>query len=86
MTALFLALAQFLMAPKGKGLIATKPTLAAMVTPVALMFFFGLIIEGKMTLEEVGWWLLIFCGGLIGAAAASICGKRTVRRERLNVH
>jgi hypothetical protein len=79
MTALYLALAQFLLAPKGKGLIATRPTLVAMVTPVALMFFFALIIEGKMTLEEVGWWLLICCGGLIGVAAASICGKRAVR-------
>jgi hypothetical protein len=86
MTALYLALAQFLLATKGKGLIATRPTLVAMVTPVALFFLLALIIEGKMTLEEVGWWLLICCGGLVGAAAASICRKRAVRRERPNVH
>jgi hypothetical protein len=85
MTALYLALAQFMLAPKGMGLIATRPTLVAMLTPVALIFFLALIIEAKMTLQEVGWWFFICSGGLMGAAAASLCGKRAVRRERRNV-
>jgi hypothetical protein len=31
-TALYLALAQFLLAPKGKGFVTTRPTLVAMVS------------------------------------------------------
>ena len=87
MAALYLALAQFLLAPKGKGLIATRPTLVAMVTPVVLMFLLALIVESHADIgSQAGWWLLICCGGLIGAAAAAICGKRAVRREQPNVH
>jgi hypothetical protein len=45
LTALYLALAQFLLAPKGKGFVATRPTLAAMLTPVAFLFLLALVAE-----------------------------------------
>lgn len=84
-TALYLALAQFLLAPKGKGFVATRPTLVAMLIPVVLMFLVALLAEKHADVaSQTGWWLLICCGGLIGAAAASICGKRVLRRQEPN--
>lgn len=80
--ALYLALAQFLLAPKNKGFGATRPTLIAMLLPVALFFFVALANETHANVAgQTGWWLLIGCGGVIGAAAASVCGKRALRRE-----
>ena len=78
LTAVYLALAQFLLAPKGRGFVATRPTLLAMVTPVAIIFLLSLSIEKHANVAgEAGWWLLLGCGGLIGALAASIFGKRS---------
>jgi len=86
-TALYLALAQFLLAPKGKGFVATRPTLVAMVSPVALTFVLSLLTERHADVaSQTGWWFLICCGGLIGAAAASLCGKRVLRREGRNAN
>lgn len=86
-TALYLALAQFLLAPKGEGFIATRPTLVAMLIPVALMFLLALLIEKHANIAgQAGWWLLICCGGLVGAAAASICGKSVIHQQEPHAH
>jgi hypothetical protein len=83
-SALYLALAQFLLAPKGKGFDATKPTLVAMVAPVVLMFLLAGAIEKNANIaDQTFGWFLICCGGMFGAIAASVCGKRVQRQEEL---
>jgi len=82
MTFLYLALAQFVLAPKGKGFAATGPTLVAMVVPVAGIFLLSLAVEKHANVSgQILWWLLLCCGAAIGAAAASIYSKRVVRGE-----
>lgn len=82
--ALYLALAQFLLAPKGKGFNATKPTLAAMVAPVVVMFVLaGAIEKHANTAEQTVWWFLIFGAGVLGAVGASFCGKRVPHQEEV---
>lgn len=86
-TAVYLTLAQFLLAPKGKGLVATRPTLVAMLTPVALMFLLALLVEKHANVaSQAGWWILLICGGVVGAAAASICGRRVLPPEESNAN
>src|ERR1019366_3197793 len=61
----YLAVAQFLMARKGEGFMETRPTLVAIVTPVALMFLLSLVTEKNADVaNQAGWWLLICGGGL----------------------
>lgn len=81
MTFLYLALAQFVLAPKGKGFAATGPTLVAMVVPVAGIFLLSLAVEHTNVSGQTPWWLLLCCGAVTGAAAASIYGRRRMRGE-----
>ena len=83
--AFYLALAQFLLAPKGKGFGSTRPTLVAMLIPVALMFLVALVVEKHADVaSQTFWWILLCCGVVTGAAAASVCGRGSLPRERSN--
>jgi hypothetical protein len=70
--ALYLALAQFLVAPKGHGFRATLSTLIIMGMPVVLLCLLNLMTERHDKAAADAAFLLAPCvGALIGAAVAA---------------
>ncbi len=69
----YLLLAQFLVARKGRGLSATRPTLIGMVAPVAGLFLLSLADQKQANMAtEALWWFLACSGAPLGAALAAL--------------
>ena len=86
-TALYLAVCQFLVARKGDpGLRAKWPTMIGMGAPVLAMFlFFAAGEEGYTVLHEVVPYLLCVCAGIFIGGAMAAWGSRPARAGRTAV-